>query len=101
MADVIAFGAMALWVLLLAWVVPRLNPKTPAWLLAIIAVGSVALSVGFFCLFQWVGYPVLAYVDSITLGLIALLAVLLHRQRWSSPRDEPRGPVTGESQAEE
>jgi hypothetical protein len=75
--DAIAYGAMVVWVLLLSWIVPRLTPKTPTWLLSLIAAGSVALMVSFFCLYQWVGYPVLAYIDSITFGLVALLAASL------------------------
>jgi hypothetical protein len=82
MADVIAYGSMALWIILLAWIVLRLGPKSSTRMLALIAVGCAALAIGFFWVYQWAGYPILAYVDSITFGLNSLLAVLLLWQRW-------------------
>ena len=97
MADAIALGAMVFWIFLLCLILPRLRPKTSSRLLALIAVGSAAAAVGFFCLYRWAGYAILAYGDSITLGLIALLAALLLWQKQLSPGDkqlnpEERGP---------
>jgi hypothetical protein len=79
MVNMVAYGAMGLSVLLMLWIIPRLVPKTAAWLLALLAIGSAALAGGFFWAYQWAGYTVLAYLDGITFGLFAVQAVL---SRW-------------------
>ena len=102
MADVVGYGVMGLSVLLMLWIIPRIVPKTPAWLLVLIALGSAALAGGFFCAYQWAGYPVLAYIDGITFGLFAVQAALSLWLRRLAPSAEPWGAGSaGESRASE
>jgi hypothetical protein len=54
-----------------------LHPKTAHWISLLGSLGSVALAVSFFWLWQWLEHPVLAYVDAIVYGCIALLAILV------------------------
>jgi hypothetical protein len=70
-----AYWAMGEWLLLGTWVVPRSTPDSAAWALALIAVGCGAAAVGFFCLYRWAGWPVIAWVDAIIFGAFALQAV--------------------------
>ncbi|HEY7311980.1 MAG TPA: hypothetical protein VH643_21635 [Gemmataceae bacterium] len=100
MADVVIYGVMGLSVLLMLWIVPRIVPKTPAWLLVLIALGCAALAAGFFYAYQWAGYPVLAYIDGITFGLFAVQAAFSLWLRRLAPSGEPLGARSaGESRA--
>jgi hypothetical protein len=102
MADVVAYGVMALSLLLMACIVPRLIPRTAAWLLALLAIGSAALAVGFLWAYQWAGYTLLAYIDGITFGLFAVQAALALLIKRSTPGGErPVAEVGGESRAVE
>jgi hypothetical protein len=95
-----AWLAMGAWVLLLSLVVPWTAPETPAWVLALIAVGCGASAVGFFRLYQWAGWPVMAYLDAISTGAYSLLAALVLGVKWSRPDPRPGGAEgRGESPA--
>jgi hypothetical protein len=84
-----AWLAMGAWVLLLGLVVPRTAPEQPAWLLALIAVGCGASAVGFFLLYNWAGWRVMAYIDAISTAAISLQAAVVIWIKWSRPSPEP------------
>jgi hypothetical protein len=54
-----------------------LHPKTALWISVLVGFSSAALAVTFFCLWQWALHPVLAYLDAIVYGLLALLVPLV------------------------
>jgi hypothetical protein len=77
-----AYWAMGFWFLFGGWAVPRSTPDTATWALALIAVGCGASAVTLFCLYQWVGWPALAYLQAIIFGAFALHAVFALCIRW-------------------
>jgi hypothetical protein len=98
MEEVVVYVVMGLSVLVMIWIAPRLVPRTAAWLLALLAVGCAALAVGFFWVYRWAGYPVLAYLDGIVFGLGAVQAVLVLWLRRLTPGGErPIVEAGGES----
>jgi hypothetical protein len=54
-----------------------LLPKTALWISLLCGLGSAALAVSFFWLWQWLEHPVIAYVDAIVYGSLALQAILV------------------------
>jgi hypothetical protein len=52
-------------------------PRTPPWKSVLASLGATLLAVSFFWLWHWAHHPVLAYLDAILYGLIALLAPLV------------------------
>jgi hypothetical protein len=69
-----------------------LQAKTALWVTALVALCCAALAVTFFLLWQWSQHPVLAYVDAIVYGLLALLAPLVAINGRLIRRDEQRRP---------
>jgi hypothetical protein len=88
--ELTGYLAMGAWALLLVLVMPWTHPATPSWGLALVAAGCAAAAVGFFRLYQWAGWPVMAYLDAVTFGLFALLAVLALWLKWRSPGGQAR-----------
>jgi hypothetical protein len=86
-----AYGAMAAWVLLMALVVPRNRPEAAAWALALVAAGCAASAVGFFLLYRWAGWPVMAYVDAISTAAVSLQAVAILWLKCLRPSAGPGG----------
>jgi hypothetical protein len=74
--EAASYWATGEWLLVGAWVVPRSTPDTAAWALALIVVGCAAAALGLFCVYQWVGWPLVAYVEAGTFGAFALQATL-------------------------
>jgi putative effector of murein hydrolase len=68
---------VGLSVLPLPLIFRSLHPKTAVWISVLVSLGSVALAVAFFLLWQWLQHPLLAYLDAIVYGLLALLAPLV------------------------
>jgi hypothetical protein len=97
--EIAAYLAMAAWVLLLGLAVLRNTPETAAWILVLIAVGCGASAVGFFRLYQWAGWPVMAYVDAISTGAVSLLAAVNLWVKPSRPSHCP-GDAEGRGEAE-
>ncbi len=48
----------------------------------LVGLGSAALAVGFFWLWQRLQHPLLAYIDAIVYGGLALLATFVLINRW-------------------
>lgn len=94
--DTSAYLAMGAWVLVLGLALPRSTPEAPAWVLALTAAGSAAAAVGLFRLYQWAGWPVMGYVDAISTGLVALLALVsLWVKSSPGPSGSGRSPAAG------
>jgi hypothetical protein len=74
-----------------------LHPKIGGLTSLSLGLGCTALAVTFFWLWQWSQHPVLAYLDAIVYGLLALLAPLLALGERLRQRDEQRvaGSETG------
>jgi hypothetical protein len=69
-------GLILLSILPLPLVLRCCDPKTATWLAILTSVCSAGLAACFFCLWQWLQYPVLAYLDAIVYGLWSLAAAL-------------------------
>lgn len=74
--EIAAYAALFAWALLAGFMVRWNRPEAAAWFLALIAVGGGALAVCFFRLLQWAGWPVMAYLLSLSAGAFSLQAVL-------------------------
>jgi hypothetical protein len=83
--NTVAFGALLLSILPMPVILRYTSPQTAPWAAALTTVGSAILAVGFFCLWQWLQYPVLAYLDAILYGLFAVQAVLVLVVRRLNP----------------
>jgi hypothetical protein len=95
-------GILLLSILPLPLLFRSIVPQKASWILALAAFASVGLAVGFFCLWEWLEYPVLAYLDGITYGCLALTAGLGLLNRRLSPRDsQANGEMVDESRREE
>jgi hypothetical protein len=64
-------------------VVSVLSPEAPAWRLILVVAGCAVAADGFFWLYQWAGWPVKGYIDTISMALHSLLAILLLLAKWS------------------
>jgi hypothetical protein len=71
-----------------------LHSKTAIWISVLVGLGSAALAVTFFWLWQWSQHPVLAYLDAIVYCSLALLAPLVAINGRLSPSGEQRVPVS-------
>jgi hypothetical protein len=77
--DVLAAG-LSIAPLLLIFRLPIYrwhHPKTGIWMRVLVALGCVALAVGFFWMWQYLQHPVIAYLDAIVYGLCGLQALLV------------------------
>jgi hypothetical protein len=69
-----------------------LLPKSAIWVSVLLGVGSAALAVCFFGMWRYLEHPVLAYLDALVYGLLALLFPLVaFNGRWTV-RNELTGP---------
>jgi|GEM_PF-6611291 len=100
--NAVAFGALLLSILPMPAILRYTGPHTAPGVAALTAAGSAILAAGFFCLWQWLQYPVLAYVDAILYGLFAVQALLVLLVRRLNPASGQRDRAAeAESQAAE
>jgi ABC-type branched-subunit amino acid transport system permease subunit len=86
--DVVASAVMLLSILLIPLLWRYSVPKTTTWKIVLTAGCWAVLAAGFFFLWHWLGYPVLAYLDAVVYGLGSLTAALVVISEWSRPKDD-------------